>query len=259
MKALRFFTSSILIAFLLILSVAASAGTASLKVSGVYGGETIIVHAELCDIDSPVGIACIEYNILYDRNLLKLDAYNVNFPDAWREDVDSEMAENLSVAGDGIFKWAMVNAEIEKGVKEDGQLFVDLTFSILDSTVTDFDIVFNCVAVTDDMLETIDCDSYTLHIHMDGTDTSVENSDSNFSTDFSVPTQSAPNGSVSQSYSDPANSNTDNSAATDSDNTDADNSSLIFGIKSSVFVIIFASIAVVAVVVAILVSRKKKV
>lgn len=257
---------SICVAFILIFSFSASAAgdsSASLSVTETYDslevGSKITVKAELCDINSDAGIACIEYNILFDNNVFKLDSYNVNFPTLWRDDIETEMAESLSVAGDGVFKWAIVNAEIGKGVKEDGELFVELVFEILDTSSAETDIYFNCVAVTDDMLDSVDCDSYVMNLSLEGGSVDVEASDENYSTDYSIPSASTPESQVSDVVSD-ANISQNSDAASENTQTvsDSENNNSILGMSVGLFAVIASAVLVAAIAAVVLIVKKRR-
>ena len=145
-----------------------AAGSANLDISANQisdnGTEHIKVHAEINNITDPTGVVCVDYKIHYDTSVFALESAKINMPEVWKPYADSEMAEILEVNNPGIYKWSIVNAEVGTGIKENGQLFVDLDFVKKDTEKCNTEIIFECISVNNDRLENMACESKTIYI-----------------------------------------------------------------------------------------------
>lgn len=118
-------------------------------------GDTFTIHFSVCDITNPLGISLVEFHVFYDTSALKYVDSKAGEPKAWNYQ-DEKYAENWlnNDADKGEFIFAAINPAINQGVKEDGELYLDLTFELL-SDIDQSQIDIKNIMFTDDNL--VDC------------------------------------------------------------------------------------------------------
>lgn len=189
---------TLLLIFSLIIAVIPFAVTAendydvTTKVSGelVEGEDIYKLSVSLVDIKDETGVAFLEYGIKFDPAVLQLQKADVKVPDIWKEHIDTEMAEDLSrQLNDGEFGWVWVMSQVGYGIKEDGQLALNLEFKVLDSAKTDINV--SSLMVTNDNMEEISANSVTLTVDTNKVGSEEINSEASaIKPDYSTPTVS---------------------------------------------------------------------
>ena len=125
----------------------------------------IVVKASVVNITDSTGIAVFEYAIKYDTAALTLNDAKVNMPDSWKPLVDSEMAEDWSRPVEGGYVWSIMNIVPGNGVKENGQIFIELTFTPKGTASTNIE--FIKVGLGNDELVEIEGPNKTLTVSSD--------------------------------------------------------------------------------------------
>lgn len=245
-------TSAILLSFSSV--AAADDYDATIKVDYSYDEESSVmtVTASVCDIKDPKGLALIEYDIKYDGDVLELQSSNVNMPDAWKQFVDSGMAEDLSHKrkNEDCFRWSMGIISNGYGVTKDGELMVTLEFKILEKK--DTQVEFVCINLGNDDLDEVRGNSAVVTLTMGDDETpNIEVSE-----DVSIPveTSSNPNGNV-HGTSDPINASDVNNDVSDLSSSETsveeDNTTL------NVVIAVFAAVGIAVIVGLVIVLVRK--
>jgi|GEM_PF-5573774 len=118
------------------IAVATTAESRDLKV-----GDTFEVSATVTNINDPLGLAVLEYNIVYDKTVLELTDVEHKLPDIWEKYVDDEdHYVNLSNRDDNpesagkdkaMYVWAMVTTTDKIALHEGGKLSIVLKFKVI--------------------------------------------------------------------------------------------------------------------------------
>ena len=118
------------------IAVATTAESRDLKV-----GDTFEVSATVTNINDPLGLAVLEYNIVYDKTVLELTDVEHKLPDIWEKYVDDEdHYVNLSNRDDdpesagkdkAMYVWAMVTTTDKIALHEGGKLSIVLKFKVI--------------------------------------------------------------------------------------------------------------------------------
>lgn len=118
------------------IAVATTAESRDLKV-----GDTFEVSATVTNINDPLGLAVLEYNIVYDKTVLELTDIEHKLPDIWEKYVDDEdHYVNLSNRDDNpesagkdkaMYVWAMVTTTDKIALHEGGKLSIVLKFKVI--------------------------------------------------------------------------------------------------------------------------------
>ena len=128
------------------IAVATTAESRDLKV-----GDTFEVSATVTNINDPLGLAVLEYNIVYDKTVLELTDVEHKLPDIWEKYRDDENHfENLSNRVDNpentgkdkaAYVWAMVTTTDNIALHEGGKLSIVLKFKVIAEGKTSVDFI----------------------------------------------------------------------------------------------------------------------
>ena len=142
----------------------------------------ISVRISIEDITSESGIICAIYSLAFDSTCLEYISHVNGLPREWElGDENSLAAEDWSqlITVDGVepyFYYTLLNDSGENGVTEDGVLYTELTFRVIDPSVTQTKITISEISLTDEeglyqnySLELADI-SYTLNLLEETTD-----------------------------------------------------------------------------------------
>ncbi len=112
----------------------------------------ILVKASITDITDETGIVLVEYHVLYDQALLRLDNYKASMPESWVPFLDSGKAEDVTTPIKNGLIWWVLNCEPGSGITEDDVLFIELEFSFLTDSPADIEFTFKCAGGDDPAL-----------------------------------------------------------------------------------------------------------
>ena len=166
----------------------------------------ILVYAAVVNINDPVGLCGIGYDIEYDNTVLELKNVEVNIPEKWKPFLANEMVENWSAQKSAnVYNWSLLNCEFGNGIKEDHQLFVKIEFKPLVESNTV--IKFKCENAVNDNVEEIDGESKNLEISFASSNQTGENQNVSANTE-SVQTSNAQTSNTQSGVSSNFESNT---------------------------------------------------
>ncbi len=142
----------------------------------------ILVYAAVVNINDPVGLCGIGYDIEYDNSVLEIQNVEVNIPEKWQPFVESEMVENWSIQkSDNVYSWSLLNCEFGNGIKGDHELFVKIEFKPLTETKTT--VKFKCENAVNDNVVEIEGESKNLEIDINGSNNNADNQESSVNTE----------------------------------------------------------------------------
>lgn len=207
------------------------------------------LHVSLNDIKDETGVALAEYVIKFDPEVIQLTNADVKVPDIWKDHIDSEMAENMSrKLNDGEYSWLWVMALEGYGIKEDGQLALDLDFSVLKETETEISV--SVVTVLNDELEEISANSVSVKVNTGSAGSEqIDSEASPVEPDYStpiVPDDPLPDDSETESrdsisLNPPVASATENNSIDSSASDNSDNSNVTLIVILSIIGVVAAA------------------
>lgn len=189
-------------------AVAETNWTAKFKAEQTSSAAGIVtVKVSVSDITSETGIICAIYNLHYDNDCLELVSWENGLPSAWDFSGESTLgAEDWSgiLEDDGkkYFLYTLMNVEADSGVTEDGILYTELQFKVLDPAATETEVKFTEISFVDagDLEKGTSFDigekAITLELNTAGGEISGDESSENVSAEESVPDTSVPEESV---------------------------------------------------------------
>lgn len=152
----------------------------------------VSVRVSVSGITSETGIICAIYKLHYDPKCLELTSWKNGTPSNWDFSESSTLcAEDWSQVinedGETYFYYTLLNVAAQDGVKNDGVLYTDLQFKVLDSSADSTDIKITDISFVDveDLANgtSLDLADKTLSLELTGTgsgdvsdDTSSESS-----------------------------------------------------------------------------------
>ena len=184
----------------------------------------VTIKIAVVDIKDSTGVAIVDYLIKYDDSVLRLDSGMVNLPKQWEPFTKDEMAENLSQAITGGYRWSVVNCMPGYGIKADNELHITLEFTRLENVETDIEVIYKCVA-NDEVVEIYGPDK-TITVPVSSGDSTSgfvsEGSETNNTDDTDASDNEDSVGSVSDTNNDKASgsNSSDNSSVNDAETTD---------------------------------------
>lgn len=137
----------------------------------------ITVRVSIDDITSKTGIICAMYNLNYDSECLELVSWTNGVPANWDFSESSTLyAEDWSqiITDDGktYFSYTLMNVAAQDGVKENGVLYTDLKFKVLDDGASASDLIVTEISFVDvdDLVggTSLDLADKTLALELDG-------------------------------------------------------------------------------------------
>ena len=190
------------------MAVAETNWTAKFKAEQTSAADGMItVKASISGITSETGVICAIYNLHYDNDCLELVSWKNGLPSGWDFSGESTLgAEDWSVVmeddGKNYFLYTLMNVEADGGVKDDGVLYTELQFKVLDENATEAELKFTGISLIDaNDLEngtSLDIDEKILTVELNSADNEVSGdaSSENVSSEESVPEASVPEESV---------------------------------------------------------------
>jgi hypothetical protein len=190
------------------MAVAETNWTAKFKAEQTSAADGMItVKASISGITSETGVICAIYNLHYDNDCLELVSWKNGLPSGWDFSGESTLgAEDWSVVmeddGKNYFLYTLMNVEADGGVKDDGVLYTELQFKVLDENATEAELKFTGISLIDaNDLEngtSLDIDEKILTVELNSADNEVSGdaSSENASSEESVPEASVPEESV---------------------------------------------------------------
>lgn len=124
------FAALVVIMVVSMLPAVSAAGSASLRVSDtVLEGETFTFRVTVDNISDPKGVAGVQFNVIYDKNVFEFVSAKHTVPSTWNTS-DSNAYEDLSILVEkGNYLCAHVSIAPGKGAKS-GELYTDFTFKV---------------------------------------------------------------------------------------------------------------------------------
>ena len=116
----------------------------------------VSLRISIDDITSESGVVCAIYSLQFDSNCLEYIAHENGTPENWLfGDENSLVAQDWSglISEEGktpYFYYTIFNEAATNGVTEDGVLYTDLTFRIIDSSKAKTEIVVSEISLTDE-------------------------------------------------------------------------------------------------------------
>ena len=167
----------------------------------------VTVKVSVSGITSETGIICAIYNLHYDNDCLELVSWKNGLPSGWDFSGESTLgAEDWSCVkeddGKNYFLYTLMNVEADSGVTEDGVLYTELQFKVLDNSATEAELKFTEISFVDagdlEKGTSLDLDEkvITLELNTAGGEGSEDESSENVSSEESVPATSVPEESV---------------------------------------------------------------
>lgn len=153
----------------------------------------VTVRVSVGEITSQTGIICAMYNLYYDDKCLELVSWKNGVPANWDFTENSTLSAEdwsqiLNEDGETYFSYTLLNVAAQDGVKDDGVLYTDLKFKVLDSAASTAEIRISEISFIDaNDLEagtSLELADKTLTLNLDtehGGDVSADVSDESFS------------------------------------------------------------------------------
>jgi len=172
----------------------------------------VTVRISIGEISSKTGIICAMYNLYYDDKCLELVSWKNGVPANWDFSENSTLSAEdwsqiLNEDGKTYFSYTLLNVAAQDGVKDDGVLYTDLQFKVLDASASTSEISITEISFIDaDDLKTgtsLDLSDKTLTLNLDtehggdisavtSEDVSAEDSNTESSSTTSQPSESIP-------------------------------------------------------------------